>query len=173
IVINGSGFDLVRAGLVTSLARPGGNITGSQILGRELDGKRLELLKELVPNLVRVALLNERVTGRDLDPGLGLGWRITAAARLLSLELHSFVAAGSQDFPALFFRMRKEGDQGLIVMATPFMFAHRRQIADLAATHRIPAIYESKEYLDAGGLMSYGPNTLATLRRTAPFVDNI
>jgi hypothetical protein len=92
---------------------------------------------------------------------------------VLGIELYGLVAAGPEDFPALFFRMRREGDQGRMVMATPFVFVHRRRIAELAATHRIAAVYESKEYSDAGGLMSYEPNTLATYRRTASFVDKI
>lgn len=176
IVINASGLDLVRIGLVASLSRPGGNITGSQILQDDLFGKRLQLLKELVPNLSRVASLDESVTtSEDLmsKERARRQERDPVAARSLGLELHFYTAARSEDFPALFGDMVKKGDRGLTVLATPFIVLHRKQIIDLAARHRIPASYSSTQFVEAGGLMSYGADRSVRIRRTALFVDNI
>jgi ABC-type uncharacterized transport system substrate-binding protein len=164
IVVVGSGADLVRMGLVASLARPGGHVTGSQVLQTDLFGKHLELLRELVPNLSRVALLRE---GVPVDPAP------TEAARSLGVELHVFRAVRPEDFPVLFDDMVKKGDRGLIVWATPFLYAHRKQINDLTTTHRIPAVYSLKAWVEAGGLMSYGAKNPLAWRRTAAFVDKI
>ena len=176
IVIVTSGTDLVRMGLVASLARPGGNITGSQVLQDDLFGKRLQLLKELVPRLSRVAFLNELVTlSEDLSDKERARRRQQdpITARSLGLELHLYNAARPDDFPSLFGEMSQKRDQGLVVEGTPFMIAHRKQIIDLAARHRIAAIYNSRFYVEPGGLVSYGADGSALTRRTATFVDKI
>jgi len=176
IVVVTSGTDLVRMGLATSLARPGGNITGSQVLQDDLFGKRLQLLKELVPRLSRVAFLNELITlSEDLSDKerARRGQQDPITARSLGLELHLYNAARPDDFPSLIGEMAKRGDQGLVVEGTPLMIAHRKEVIDLAAKHRIAAIYNSKFYVDSGGLVSYGADGSALTRRTASFVDKI
>jgi ABC-type uncharacterized transport system substrate-binding protein len=175
IVVAASGFDLATAGLVASLARPGGNITGLQILGADLIGKRIELLEELLPNLTRVATLGEPITTMEVDPTARNSYAVATdvAARTLGIKHDSFGAERPEDFPAVFRSMNKKGDQGLLLFTSPFMWAHLKQIVDLAATHRIPLICEAKPWVEAGGLISYGVSNFDIYRRAAAYVDKI
>jgi putative ABC transport system substrate-binding protein len=174
IVVGRADTDLVAAGLVDSLARPGGNITGSQLLNDELIPKRLELLKALVPNLSKVALLREDVTTSPFphifDP---YDERVAIVARSLGIEVHTFIVRRAGDFAAAFLGMKKNQDHGLLVTSPAFMFVHRKAIIDLAAAHRIPAIYEQQVFVQPGGLMSYGVNASEMQRRAAVYVDKI
>jgi putative tryptophan/tyrosine transport system substrate-binding protein len=174
IVIGRADENLVAAGLVDSLARPGGNITGSQLLNDDLIPKRLELLKALVPNLSKVALLREDVTTSVL-PSIATqyGEQVAIVARGLGLEIHTFIVRGAGDLAAAFLGMKKNHDQGVVVMSPAFMFVHRRVLLDLAASHRIAAIYELRVFVEPGGLMSYGVNTAEMQRRAAVYVDKI
>ena len=174
IVVGRAEGDLVAAGLVDSLARPGGNITGSQLLNDALIPKRLELLKTLVPNLSKVALLREGVTTSEL-PQIPTRYdqQVTTAARNLRIEVHTFVVRRAEDLAAAFLGMKKNHDQGVVVMSPAFMFVHRKAVIDLAATHRIPAIYELRVFVEPGGLMSYGVNVSEMQRRAAVYVDKI
>jgi putative ABC transport system substrate-binding protein len=174
IVVGRAEGDLVAAGLVDSLAKPGGNITGSQLLSDDLTPKRLELLKALVPNLSRVALLQEDVTISAV-PQMRARYdqQAAIAARTLGIELHTFVVHRADDVTAAFLGMMKNRDQGVVVEESPFMFVHRRDIIDLAATHRIAAIYALQVYVEPGGLMSYGVNIPEMQRRAALYVDKI
>ena len=175
IVIYNSGLDLVRMGLVASLAKPGGNVTGFQGLQSELLGKRLQLLKELVPNLLRVAWLTGAVTMAAI-PSADLARDVELAedsARFLGLELHRLSATRSEDLPALFRDMVNKRDRGLMVNAGTFTNAHRKQIVDLATQHRIPAMFSFKTWVEAGGFVSYGTKNPEAWRRTAVFVDKI
>src|SRR5262245_56835941 len=158
IVIFSAGYDLVRAGLVASLARPGGNVTGTQDLQADTFSKRLQLLKELVPNLTRVASLSEVVTtGAISSEERARGRQLyTDTARALGLEAQFFRATRPEDFPTLFVDMVKAGNRGLTLEATPFTLTHRQQISDLAVRHRLPAIAAFRWWPDAGGLISYG-----------------
>jgi putative ABC transport system substrate-binding protein len=175
IVVGRSDNDLVEAGLVDSLARPGGNITGSQLLNDDLIPKRLELLKALVPNLSKVALLREDVTTSALPQIRARdGEGVAIAARSLGLEVHTFIVRRAGDLAAAFLGMKKNHDQAVVVVGSAgFMFVHRKAIIDLAAGHRIPAIYQYQVYVEAGGLMSYGVNTSEMERRAATYVDKI
>jgi putative tryptophan/tyrosine transport system substrate-binding protein len=174
IVIGRADEDLVAAGLVDSLSRPGGNITGSQLLNDDLIPKRLELLKALIPNLSKVALLREDVTTSALPQvPTRYGQEVAIAARTLGVELHMFIVRRPEEFAAAFRGMRKNHDQGVVVMSPAFMFVHRKAVIDLAATHRIPAIYELQNFVEPGGLMSYGVNTAEMERRAAVYVDKI
>jgi putative ABC transport system substrate-binding protein len=174
IVVGRSDEDLVAAGLVDSLAKPGGNITGSQLLNDDLVPKRLQLLKALVPNLSKVALLREDVTTSVLpairprydDP-------VAVAARNLGIEVHTFAVRRAQDLAAAFLGMKKNHDQAVVVMSPAFMFVHRKAVIELAAAHRVPAIYELQVFVAAGGLMSYGVNVSEMERRAATYVDKI
>jgi putative ABC transport system substrate-binding protein len=174
IVVGRAEGDLVAAGLVDSLARPGGNITGSQLLNDDLIPKRLELLKALVPNLSKVAFLQEDVTTSAV-PQLRARYDKQAAigARALGIELHTFVVHRAGEFAAAFLGMMKNRDQGVLVTSSPFMFVHRKDIIDLATAHRIAAVYELQVFVEPGGLMSYGVNIPEMQRRAAVYVDKI
>jgi len=174
IVVAAAGGDLVAAGLVDSVARPGGNITGLQSFSYDLVPKRLELLKALVPNLSKVAFLQEDVT-LSAVPELRAGYdqQATTAARILGIELHTFIVHRAGEFAAAFRGMVKSRDQGVLVMSTPFTFVHRREIVDLAAEQRIAAVYEFHLFVEQGGLMSYGVNIPEMSRRGAVYVDKI
>ena len=174
IVVGRADNDLVAAGLVDSLARPGGNITGSQLLNDELIPKRLELLKALLPNLSKVALLREDVTTSALPQILDrYDQSITSAARSLGIEVHTFIVRRAGDLAPAFLGMKKNHDQGVVVASAAFMFVHRKAVIDLAAAHRIPAIYELQVFVEPGGLMSYGVNASEMQRRAAVYVDKI
>ena len=174
IVVGRADNDLVAAGLVDSLARPGGNITGSQLLNDELIPKRLELLKALLPNLSKVALLREDVTTSVLPQILDrYDQSITSAARSLGIEVHTFIVRRAGDLAPAFLGMKKNHDQGVVVASAAFMFVHRKAVIDLAAAHRIPAIYELQVFVEPGGLMSYGVNASEMQRRAAVYVDKI
>lgn len=173
IVVASCGTDMVTAGFAASLARPGGNLTGLQILSGDLVGKRFELLKELVPNLARVATLGEIRVTSNRDIAKPYTEAADAAARTLGIRVDAFGVSRPEDFPSVFRSMREKDDRGLLVYGSPFMSAHRTQIADLAATHRIAAIYEDRAYIEAGGLMAYGTNISALWARAAAYVDKI
>ena len=174
IVVSAAGGDLVAAGLTDSLARPAGNVTGLQSFSYDLVPKRLELLKTLVPNLSKVAFLQEDVT-LSAVPQLRAQYdqQAAIAGRDLGIELHSSVLHQAGEFAAAFDGMMRNRDQGVLVMATPFTFAHRREIVDLAAAHRIAAVYEHHLFVEQGGLMSYGVNIPEMSRRAAVYVDKI
>ncbi len=161
--------DPVGDGLIASLARPGGNVTGQSDLHTVLATKRLEILKEVVPSASRIAvfyhaanptLLRQLKDIQDIAPA----FRIT----VLSVPV-----TGPDDFDRAFSMMRKERAAGLMVLGSPLIGIHRRQILDLAAKSRLPAIYTVSENPDAGGLMSYGANFHELWRRAAYFVDKI
>jgi putative ABC transport system substrate-binding protein len=174
IVVGRADNDLVAAGLVDSLARPGGNITGSQLLNDDLIPKRLELLKALVPNLSKVALLREDVTTSALPQiRARYGEQVAIAARSLGIEVHTFIVRRAGDFAAAFLGMKKNHDQGVVVTSPAFMFVHRKAIIDLAAAHRIAAVYDLQVFVEPGGLMSYGVNASEMQRRAATYVDRI
>jgi putative ABC transport system substrate-binding protein len=174
IVVGRADNDLVAAGLVASLARPGGNITGSQLLNDDLAPKRLELLKAIIPNLSKVALLREDITTSALPQLFDrYDQRVATAAQNLGLEVHTVIVRRAEDFAPALLGMKKNHDQGVLVTSAPFMFVHRKTVVDLAAAHRIPAIYEFQVFVESGGLMSYGVNASEMQRRAAGYVDKI
>jgi putative ABC transport system substrate-binding protein len=169
IVMVGVGRDPVAAGLVASLARPGGNITGLMNLGVELSAKRLELFKEAVPQLARVAVLWEGTSVGQVET-----WQeAQAAARLLGLTVQSWEVRGPDDFARLFAAMGQERPDGLLVAGGPVMATYRKRIVDLAAESRLPSAFIWKEAVEEGGLMSYGWSFLDDSRRAAVYVDKI
>jgi putative ABC transport system substrate-binding protein len=170
IVVANTG-DLVGPGHVVSLARPGGNITGLTNMAPELAGKRLELLKEAVPKLSRVAVLwwND-----PADRGPSASWKESQlSARELRLQLHSMEVRDPGDFERAFKDAAKARSDALAVTPNPFFSAHQKRITQLAAKSRLPAIYSQGEYSNAGGLMSYGPDVVYQHYRAAYFVDKI
>ena len=161
--------DAVAAGLVSSLAHPGGNITGLSSLAPELSGKRLELLKETFPKISRVAVL--RNPSNAGDPIL---WKETqAAAQTLGMQLQSLEVRNEKDLKNAFDSATKAGSQAFLTLTDPFLQSHRQQIVDFAAKSRLPAIHPDSEYVEAGGLMSYAPNALEYYTRAATYVDKI
>ena len=171
IVFIGAG-DPVTSGLVTSLARPGGNVTGLSVLSTELVGKWLELLKQVVPGVSRVAALwqpgamDER-TDKDMQEGAAV------AAQALGVRLQFVEARGPADFDRAFSDMTKARAGALTVRPAPMFISERRRLVDLAAKNRLPAVYAWREFVDAGGLMAYGPNLSDLYRRAATYVDKI
>jgi len=169
IVMAASGLgDPVELGLVQSLARPGGNVTGLVLLTNELPGKRFELLKEAIPRLTRVALLWNRT---PLAPTLVKEHE--AAARALAIQIQLLEVRGPDDFEGAFQAATQGRAQGLLMIQGPLYFSHRVQIATLALNSRLPTISGETHYAQAGGLMNYGPNIPNSWRHAATYVDKI
>jgi putative tryptophan/tyrosine transport system substrate-binding protein len=171
IVMGGPGADPVTAGLVDSLARPGGNVTGITILSRELGGKRLELLKEAVPKVARVAVLYDPAipgTSREVKEDLPV------AARALGLTIQPWEIRDADGFEKVFAALNKERPGGLYVPGGGQVInANQKRIADFALKSRLPSMYQSKEAVEAGALMSYGADLADSYRRVAYYVDRI
>ena len=171
-IVFAAAADPVSSGLVTSLARPGGHVTGLSGRSSELVGKCLEQLKQAVPGVSRVAVL--------WQPG-GLGERTEkdmlkeaeVAARALGVRLQFVEARGPADFDSAFSEMTRARADALTVLTSVMFFNERRRLVDLAAKNRLPAVYPWRDSVDAGGLMSYGPNVADLFRRAATYVDKI
>jgi putative ABC transport system substrate-binding protein len=161
--------DPVGSGHVASLARPGGNVTGVSTYAPELSGKQLELLKETIPKLARVAVL-----GTSTNSGQAQVLKeIELAARAFKVQLQYLDVIDPKDIETAFRAASKGRADALLVLATPVNFSQRTQIAELAVKNRLPAIYAQIEYTEAGGLMYYGANTPDLYRRAATYVDKI
>ena len=168
VVFSGVG-DPVGSGVVSSLNHPGANITGISLLATELSAKRLELLGEIVPGASPVAMF-----WNDTNPGMVLRAReAQSAADKLGLNLQSIGVHDLISFDTAFARMESDRFNALLVLVDPFTREHRQRIVDFAARRRLPAIYESREFVDAGGLISYGPSLPALQRRAADYVNMI
>jgi putative tryptophan/tyrosine transport system substrate-binding protein len=170
IIMLGVGADPVEAGLIASLARPGGNVTGLTLLSRELGGKRLELLKEAVPKVTRVAVLYDPdvpASAHDVKEVL------PAAALALRLSVRSWEVRDADGFEKVFAALNKEPPDGLYPSGGPLMFANAKRIAGFALKSRLPSVYTNREAVDAGGLMYYGADRTDGYRRVATYVDRI
>jgi len=169
VVFAGIG-DAVQTGLVASLARPGRNVTGlTALAGEELDAKRLEFLAQAVPNLSRVAILwtpDEPYNHRALKV-------LATAAQSLQLKLQPVEARGPGDFERAFSITKMEGTGAMLVLGSPMSHRYAARIAELAVTNRVPALFPTRESVDAGYLLSYGPNLPALYRRAAYYIDRI
>jgi ABC-type uncharacterized transport system substrate-binding protein len=164
-----SAGDPVATGLVDSLARPGGNITGFTVISALLAGKRLELLKETIPKLSRVAVL-----WNPQDPGPAQQWKESQIpARELSLQLHSMEVSNVDKYEDAFTEATKARSAALAVTLHTLANTNQKRIADLAARNRLPAIYPRGDYVESGGLMSYGADQVEPYRRAASMVDKI
>jgi putative ABC transport system substrate-binding protein len=170
IVMVGAVLDPVKAGLIESLARPGGNVTGLSILTTELGGKRLEMLKEAVPKLARVAVLYEpAVPGSVLD----VKEVLPAAARGLKLTIQPWELRAAEDFDKVFAGINKQRPDGLYLAPSTLILINLKPIASFALRSRLPSVYQSREFVDAGGLMSYSADLADSYRRVAYYVDKI
>jgi putative tryptophan/tyrosine transport system substrate-binding protein len=170
IVMSGTGADPVAAGFVASLGRPGRNITGLSMLSTELSGKRLELLKETVANLARVAVLRN-----PKFPAVAIQSKQTEeAAKSLGLQLQAWEVRSPQEIDGAFVSMSKAGLSGLVVFSDPVLLERNRaSIITLARKYRIPTVYPWRNYVEEGGLASYSANLLHMHRRAATYVDKI
>lgn len=169
-IVFASSGNPVAAGLVPSFSRPGGNVTGFTVSGPELEGKRVQLLKEVVPQLSRVAVVWNSANPAILDfyqqtraAGAALGFAVEP-----NIEL-----SHADEFKAAFATIAKAKPDAMIVLADRFLLAHRSEIVNFAAANRLPAVYPYRAYADAGGFLSHAPNDLDQFRRTAIYVDKI
>jgi putative ABC transport system substrate-binding protein len=170
-IVMASAGDPVASGLVESLAQPGGNITGLSQIAPELAGKRLELLKQMLPTLARVAVL-----WNPQNPGASstLTWReIQLPARELGLQLHSLEVRSSRDFDEAFGDATRAGAGALIITPDPLFATNVKRLAELATKSRLPSIFHLREFADSGGLVSYGIDRSDQFRRAATYVDKI
>jgi putative ABC transport system substrate-binding protein len=168
-IVIGPVGDPVGTGIVASLARPGGNVTGQTVMASGLSSKRLQLLKEAVPGLSRVAVLSLLT-----DPVSALQVQeIEEAAGSMGLRLQNRGIRTADDVQAAFGASAKDGAQGLLTTVATFFIIQRARVVELAAKHRVPAMYPVRDFVDSGGLMSYGPETLSLYRHTSVHVDKI
>jgi len=168
-IVMASSTDPVGTGFVASLARPGGNITGVTGIAPELSAKRLELLKEVIPGLSRVAIM----WNPDVRGAVFVYKETESAARSLRLQLQSVEVSRADDFDRAFSALTTGRAEALMVVGSTLAFANRAQLASLAQKHRLPSMYSQREYMDAGGLIAYGPSLTDGWRRTATYVDKI
>jgi putative tryptophan/tyrosine transport system substrate-binding protein len=161
--------DPVAAGLVDNLARPGGNATGFSIVAPELGTKRLELLKEIVPNLSSIAVLLN-----TMNPQSKIEMKeMQTAAQAMGLQLHPAEISTADELENAFAAMNRAAAQALIVLTDPILFSQRKRTVDLASKYKLPAVYFFQGFVEEGGLMSYGPSDADLFRRAAGFVDRI
>ena len=163
------GGDAVKAGLVTQLNRPGGNITGVTIIGAELGPKRLELTHQLVPNASAVAVL----INPKYSPGLAEARDMEAAAHSLGLQITVLEASSESEIDSAFAVLAQHKTDPLIINTDPFLLGQRQQIVQLAARRNVPTVYFLREFVDAGGLMSYGPSTANSYRQVGIYVGRV
>jgi putative ABC transport system substrate-binding protein len=161
--------DAVAAGLVASLAKPGGNVTGLSTLAPELDGKRLELLKEAVPKLSRVAVLRN-----PANPFTTIAWEaMQPAAEALAVKLQPVEASSPNDLDRALARIKAVHPDGLVLLVDRFLFSYRASIVHFVVKHRLPGMFPYPEFAQEGGLVAYGPDYAEMFRRTATYVDKI
>jgi putative tryptophan/tyrosine transport system substrate-binding protein len=168
-IVMGFDNDPVGSGFVASLARPGGNITGLSSLSPEISGKRLELLKDIVPRLSRVAVL-----GTSVQPGNAQMLKETElAAGAFGVQLQYLDVQGPKDIELVFRAASNGRAHAILVLSSPVLFSKRTQVSDLAAKNRLPAVYPQTEWIEDGGLMTYGASIPDLFRRAATYVDKI
>jgi len=168
-IVTATGSDPVRMGIVGSLARPASNVTGVTTQTEETSGKRLELLRELIPTLSRLGVLSDKAnpsTERQSED-------TRAVARAWGLSVEMFSVRGPDEFEAAFFVFVGAGTEALIVPSSPMLFSARQRLAELALKHRLPMAVAQREYAEASGLLAYASNLAEGFRRAAGFVDRI
>ena len=162
--------DPVGTGLAASLARPGGNVTGLSVLLPELSGKRLELLKETLPKITRVAVLWNPTEAALLQPAFK---EIEVAAQAYTLQLHSIEVRSTEDIDTAFVGMKKARLNALLTILDPLTTLHSKRIVELAAKNRLPGMYPTRQFVEEGGLMAYGINIGDLYHRAATYVDKV
>jgi putative ABC transport system substrate-binding protein len=168
-IVKASSGDPLGSGLVASLARPGGNVTGMSLMAPDLGGKRLELLREILPGLTRVAVL-----WNSANPYSAIGFKETqSAARTLGVEVQSLEVRSPDDFDRAFEAAQRQHPDALVTVDDPLTLGHLKLIVDFTAGQRLPSVHVAKEFAAAGGLVSYAANIPDVLRRAAGYVDKI
>ena len=169
IVMATGGVDAVGSGLVASLARPGGNVTGVTSMGAGLTGKRFEILREVLPRMSRLAVLWHA----DNPGSVPLVRELETAARSSRIALQNLGVKSAEEFAGAFTAMTRERAEAVFVVAGPYFFSERRRLSELALKHRLPSMHGTSEYVDAGGLLSYAPSYSDLFRHAADYVDKI
>ncbi|HEV2056393.1 MAG TPA: ABC transporter substrate-binding protein [Methylomirabilota bacterium] len=169
-IVMASVADPVGSGLVAGLARPGGNVTGLTLMSTELAGKRLQMVRELLPKATRVAVLTYHGYTSPTRPYLE---QMRAAAQQMGVQLVVQEVKEAGDLPGAFAALQRERAQALDVRASPFSTDNAKRIVELAAQHRLPVMYDARSFVEAGGLVSYGPSLPEIFRRAAFYVDRI
>jgi len=161
--------DPLRSGIIDSLAHPGGNITGVTLYGSELSSKRVEVLKEALPGISHAAVL-----GNTANAFSRFSWEDTQpAARQMAIELRLFLVREPEELAGAFAAMQRTSAEAVIVLSDAMFNTWRRQINGLAIEHRLPSIYDAREYVEDGGLISYGPDLTEMTRRSSVLVDKV
>jgi len=168
-MVMGTGTDAVRAGLVSSLAHPGGNVTGLVSISDELGFKRIELLKILVPSASRVGILMDATN----PPSVDIAKDMQKGAESLGMAAAIHGVRNPTEYEAVFEGLHRERSSALVITTSPVLFTERRKLAELALKYLLPTIMGAREYVDAGGLASYGPDYLDLFRHAAEFADKI
>ena len=168
-IVTATGDDPVNAGLVASLGRPGGNVTGVTSLGTGLIGKRFEVLAEVIPKLSRLAVLWD-MNNPTAPPALR---ELEAVAQPAKVNLQRMGVKSGEEIADAFAAMTRERAQAVFVISDPMLYSERRRLAELALKHRLPSIHSAPDYVEAGGLFSYGPSYSDLFRRAAVYVDKI
>jgi len=168
-IVTATGDDPVNAGLVASLGRPGGNVTGVTSLGTGLIGKRFEVLAEVIPNLSRLAVLWD-MNNPTAPPALR---ELEAVAQPAKVNVQRMGVKSGEEIADAFAAMTRERAQAVFVISDPMLYSERRRLAELALKHRLPSIHSAPDYVEAGGLFSYGPSYSDLFRRAAVYVDKI
>jgi len=168
-IVMASCGDPLGTGLVASLARPGGNVTGMSLMAPDVGGKRLELLRDILPNLTRVAVLWD-----SANPYTTIGFNETeVAARTLGVEVQSLEVRSPDDFDRAFEAAQQQHPDALVTVDDPLTLNHLKRIVDFTAVQRLPSVHVAREFAAAGGLVSYGTNMADVIRRAAGYVDKI
>jgi len=168
-IVTATGDDPVAAGYAASLARPGGNVTGMTSISDDLDAKRLEILREIMPRLSRLAVLwrtDNPVSGRRARA-------VEPVAQSMKLDLRRFAIGTGEELPKTFAAIAHERAEAVFVIAGPQLFVDRERLAALALKHHLPSMHTQSEYVDAGGFLAYGPSYPGLFRRAAVYVDKI
>jgi ABC-type uncharacterized transport system substrate-binding protein len=168
-IVFASHADPIGSGHVTSLARPGGNVTGFTVMLTETSAKSLELFKEVVPGLARVAVIWDPATPSH-SPGLDA---VKVMGRALGLEIQALAVRNATEFDSAFSAITQQRANGVVVLSTPLFIGPAGQLADLAKKHKLPTMFGPREHVEAGGLLSYGPERADLYRRAASYVDKI
>jgi len=168
-IVTATGDDPVNAGLVASLGRPGGNVTGVTSLGTGLIGKRFEVLAEVIPKLSRLAVLWD-MNNPTAPPALR---ELEAVAQPAKVNVQRMGVKNGEEIADAFAAMTRERAQAVFVISDPMLYSERRRLAELALKHRLPSIHSAPDYVEAGGLFSYGPSYSDLFRRAAVYVDKI
>jgi len=177
-IVIAAAIDPVGTGLVSNLAHPGGNVTGMSLRSNDLAQKRLQLLRELLPSVSRVAVLGSQgpdaaSVPTDQRPADRLVGETQAAGSRISVDVSAYIVGAAAELPQAFAQMKRDGVQAVIVQQGALTFQHRGEIPDMLSRDSLPAMYEGRDFVDAGGLVSYGPDVRESYRRAARYVDRI